>query len=211
MPSVIIIFYDQCIWQITPSVFRPIVTKVAFRYQVTATVWIVCFLLSKKLNCSVQCIRLMAVSVSVFVCHFKIDRLHVLNLLPAIVICSHSTQTHVRTSEYKVLWITVWEHPTFFVSFSNTQQYQRFVITSPQYIVVAWIGPSNVRSGTFYTVSTGLTVRTDSKYSIKSLRIYLFIPYFNSKTAPGINSFGCTVNDYSYKDNFAQNYIKSIE
>ena len=44
------------------------------------------------------------------------------------------------------------------MSFSNTQQYHRFVITSLQYTAVAWIGPSEFRSDPLYTMSTGSTV-----------------------------------------------------
>jgi len=65
--------------QLTPlSVLTPTVTKVAIRYQFTATVRIVRLLSSNKLNCSLDCTRLMTVSVSVSFCLCKIDRLYVL-------------------------------------------------------------------------------------------------------------------------------------
>jgi hypothetical protein len=159
---------------------------------VTATVWIVCLLAINKLTCSLECIRLMTVFVSVFVCLCKVDRLYVLQLLPIIVkfsLCTlsdthkdqsvHSAVNSCLGTPYSCCVVsdtpnsTVW-NPIYCFASSNTKQYQIFVITTLQYTALTWTGPSNFRSvPSLHTVSTEPTLQIDRKYSINcSLFIY---------------------------------------
>ena len=152
----------------------------------TVTVWIVRLLSSNKLNCSLECIRLMTAPVSVFVCICKNDSLLILNLVPVIVSCSLCTR--LDTHKYQCVHIAgnncLGTSYSFCVVFKH-QTVQMFRYNDTPVYCCSLNLSQKLSISSFF-----ILYLKDQLYNLRANRLwnfaYLFIPYFNcKKKAPG--------------------------